>query len=84
MKRAIIVLAVLSLACGLVFAGGQGEGGSKAKKYTIASIMFQEDSYFRALGIGMKDAADKAGVSIVTGDNKVVPRGKADRIFIVS
>ena len=59
MKRAIIVLAVLSLACGLVFAGGQGEGGSKAKKYTIASIMFQEDSYFRALGIGMKDAADK-------------------------
>jgi sugar transport system substrate-binding protein len=73
MKRAIIVLAVLGLACGFVFAGGQGEGGSKAKKYTIASIMFQEDSYFRALGIGMKDAADKAGVELLSGNcyNKV-------------
>ena len=30
----------------------------------------------------MRRAADLAGVSIVTGDTKVVPRGKADRIFI--
>lgn len=30
----------------------------------------------------MKKAAFKAGVSIVTGDTKVVPRGKADKIFI--
>jgi hydrogenase expression/formation protein HypE len=30
----------------------------------------------------MRQAADSAGVSIVTGDTKVVPRGKADRIFI--
>lgn len=30
----------------------------------------------------MREAADQAGVSIVTGDTKVVPRGKADRIFI--
>lgn len=30
----------------------------------------------------MRRAADAAGVSIVTGDTKVVPRGKADRIFI--
>ena len=30
----------------------------------------------------MKRAADIAGVRIVTGDTKVVPRGKADRIFI--
>jgi hydrogenase expression/formation protein HypE len=30
----------------------------------------------------MKAAADKAGVKIVTGDTKVVPRGKGDRIFI--
>jgi hydrogenase expression/formation protein HypE len=32
----------------------------------------------------MREAADQAGVSIVTGDTKVVPRGKADRIFINS
>lgn len=31
---------------------------------------------------GMRSAADAAGVRIVTGDTKVVPRGKADRIFI--
>jgi hydrogenase expression/formation protein HypE len=30
----------------------------------------------------MRSAADGAGVRIVTGDTKVVPRGKADRIFI--
>lgn len=30
----------------------------------------------------MKAEADRAGVSIVTGDTKVVPNGKADRIFI--
>lgn len=30
----------------------------------------------------MRQAADVAGVNIVTGDTKVVPRGKADRIFI--
>ncbi len=30
----------------------------------------------------MKQAAEKAGVRIVTGDTKVVPRGKGDKIFI--
>jgi len=30
----------------------------------------------------MADAAKKAGVRIVTGDTKVVPKGKADKIFI--
>lgn len=30
----------------------------------------------------MRCAADRAGVRVVTGDTKVVPRGKADKIFI--
>jgi len=30
----------------------------------------------------MRAAADKAGVRIVTGDTKVVPRGKGDKVFI--
>lgn len=30
----------------------------------------------------MRQAAESAGVRIVTGDTKVVPRGKADKIFI--
>jgi len=32
----------------------------------------------------MRQAADEAGVSIVTGDTKVVPRGAADRLFITT
>jgi hydrogenase expression/formation protein HypE len=32
----------------------------------------------------MRGAADAAGVKIVTGDTKVVPRGKADKIFITT
>jgi hydrogenase expression/formation protein HypE len=35
-----------------------------------------------AILTAMRQAADQAGVRIVTGDTKVVPRGKADRIFI--
>ncbi len=37
-----------------------------------------------AILAAMREAADEAGVRIVTGDTKVVPRGKADRIFINS
>ena len=35
-----------------------------------------------AIATAMREAADRAGVRIVTGDTKVVPRGKADRLFI--
>ena len=41
------------------------------KKSDLASIL-----------ASMRSAADDAGVSIVTGDTKVVPKGKGDRIFI--
>lgn len=33
---------------------------------------------------GMRAAADEAGVPVVAGDTKVVPRGKADRVFVTS
>jgi hydrogenase expression/formation protein HypE len=36
----------------------------------------------RTILSSMKEAAETAGVAIVTGDTKVVPRGKADKIFI--
>ncbi len=32
----------------------------------------------------MRRAADAAGVSVVTGDTKVVPRGKADQLFVTT
>ncbi len=37
---------------------------------------------FKKILASMKEAAQKAGVSIVTGDTKVVPKGVADKIFI--
>lgn len=39
---------------------------------------------FRAILGSMRAAADLAGVRIVTGDTKVVPRGKGDKIFIIT
>ncbi|MDR1634364.1 MAG: hydrogenase expression/formation protein HypE [Bifidobacteriaceae bacterium] len=38
----------------------------------------------RAIAQDMRAAADKAGVAIVTGDTKVVPRGAADAVFITT
>jgi hydrogenase expression/formation protein HypE len=37
---------------------------------------------FWAIVVSMREAAATAGVALVTGDTKVVDRGKADRIFI--
>ncbi|MCE0522589.1 MAG: hydrogenase expression/formation protein HypE [Methylacidiphilales bacterium] len=37
---------------------------------------------FRRVVRSMRQAADAAGVTLVTGDTKVVDRGKADKIFI--
>ncbi|MHB1172364.1 MAG: hydrogenase expression/formation protein HypE [Lacisediminihabitans sp.] len=38
----------------------------------------------REIAADMRAAADRAGVSIVTGDTKVVPKGAADRVFITT
>jgi hydrogenase expression/formation protein HypE len=38
--------------------------------------------HFRRIVASMREAADQAGVTLVTGDTKVVDRGKADKIFI--
>lgn len=37
---------------------------------------------FQRILMTIKDASDKAGVDIVTGDTKVVEKGKGDRMFI--
>jgi hydrogenase expression/formation protein HypE len=53
--------------------------------YLSVGLILEEGFSRRDLGVilaSMREAADRAGVSIVTGDTKVVPRGKADRIFI--
>jgi len=39
------------------------------------------DDFWRVVQ-SMREAATEAGVTLVTGDTKVVDRGKADKIFI--
>jgi hydrogenase expression/formation protein HypE len=53
--------------------------------YLSAGLIIEEGFSQKELAIvlgSMRKAADTAGVVIVTGDTKVVPRGKADRLFI--
>lgn len=54
-------------------------------KYLSCGMILEEGldvALLRRVVSSMKAAADKAGVTIVTGDTKVVPKGKGDKIFI--
>lgn len=58
--------------------------GAKALYLTCGFILeegLEMETLWRIV-CSMKDSADKAGVSIVTGDTKVVDKGKGDGIFI--
>ena len=53
--------------------------------YLSAGLIIEEGFLISDLKIIIKDmsvAADMAGVKVVTGDTKVVPKGAADKIFI--
>jgi len=53
--------------------------------YLSCSVIIEEGlevEVLRRITRSMKQAADAAGVQIVTGDTKVVPRGAADKLFI--
>lgn len=59
-------------------------GGAKPLYLSCSCIIeegFSVES-LRTIASAMQAAAEKAGVSIVTGDTKVVPRGAADKLFI--
>ena len=54
-------------------------------KYLSLSFIIEEGlemKDFWEVLVGIKKASEKAGVQIVTGDTKVVERGKGDKIFI--
>jgi hydrogenase expression/formation protein HypE len=58
--------------------------GARPLHLSVAFIIeegFPMQDFSRVLR-SMRDAADAAGVSLVTGDTKVVDRGKGDQIFI--
>ncbi|MFK5949847.1 MAG: hydrogenase expression/formation protein HypE [Methylococcales bacterium] len=59
-------------------------GGAKPLYLTCSMIIeegFAIDELHK-IALSMKKTADEAGVAIVTGDTKVVPRGFADKLFI--
>ena len=54
-------------------------------KYLSLSFILEEGlpmTDFWEILVGIKEACDKAGVTVVTGDTKVVDKGKGDKIFI--
>lgn len=57
-----------------------------AKPLFISAGLIIEEGFpieeLRKITLSMKQAADVAGVQIVTGDTKVVERGKGDKLFI--
>lgn len=59
---------------------------SGAKPLYLTCSMIMEEGLpvetLRQIVLSMKNAADAAGVQVVTGDTKVVHRGSADKLFI--
>lgn len=58
--------------------------GARAKYLSLSFILEEGltmEEFWKIL-VSIKDAADKAGVKIVTGDTKVVEKGKGDKIFV--
>ncbi len=59
--------------------------GGAVPKYLTCGMIIEEGlpvADLQRIVASMKATADAAGVQIVTGDTKVVPRGAADRLFI--
>lgn len=61
--------------------------GGAVPKWLSAAFVIEEGmniDELQAIALSMREAADRAGVAIVTGDTKVVPRGSADKVFITT
>lgn len=59
-----------------------------ARPHAISAAFVIEEglpiSTLRQIVADMREAAEAAGVSIITGDTKVVPKGSADKLFITT
>jgi len=61
--------------------------GGAVPRWLSAAFVIEEGmdvEALREIASSMRAAADKAGVTIVTGDTKVVARGAADKVFITT
>jgi len=61
-------------------------GGARPRFLSCAVILEEglELAVVRRIAGSMADAARRAGVAIVTGDTKVVPRGACDKLFVTT
>jgi simple sugar transport system substrate-binding protein/ribose transport system substrate-binding protein len=67
-------LAVGALCVFCVGCGTPAPGGTPAqKKIKLASIVLQEDQFFRLVLFGMRDAAQKAGVELLEANSQMRP-----------
>ena len=66
--RSMLMLSGLLL--GLLCAAGCEKKASSGAKIKIASVIFQDDEFFRVLQLGLNDAAGKAGVDLRSGNSK--------------
>lgn len=61
---------------------------SGARPIAVAASFIIEEGLeigaLKTIAASMRDSAQEAGVRIVTGDTKVVPRGSADKVFITT
>ncbi len=56
-------------------------------KYISVAFILEEGldiETLRRIVLRLKEASDKAGVAIATGDTKVVPKGKGDKLYITT
>jgi hydrogenase expression/formation protein HypE len=61
--------------------------GGAQPLYISAAFILEEGldiALLRRVVESMRAAADRAGVAVVAGDTKVVPRGKADQLFVTT
>lgn len=61
--------------------------GGAVPKWLSASFIIEEGcevETLRRVATSMREAADLAGVAIVTGDTKVVAKGAADKLFVTT
>ena len=72
MKRKTFWILLLTVFCVALNACGKKDRESEGK-FKIAGIIFQEDQFFRLVQFGMKDAADKAGIELLTASSSNKP-----------
>src|SRR5205823_14836218 len=61
--------------------------GGAVPRYLAAAFILEEGlplADLRRIATSMREACDAAGVALVTGDTKVVDRGKGDGVFITT